>query len=508
MKKAMMLLFFAFSMLNSFSQLRRDAVWCFGDSAQIDFNQVPPEISSCSVRSRGTCCSITDSVGNLVFYCHTAYIPLWSIGYDKLGVVWNKNNQVMENGDSLIGDGWYHEMVICPSPNLQSTYFLFQTDVSLNPGIYYSMVDMNLNNGLGRIIQKNVLLDSLNGAFVTDGLTAIKHGNGRDWWLLFRTFTFGASSSNTFYKYLLTPFGITKFTQNIGVSTTAGFLTLKFNNVGNKLLVHDVLGLLEIFDFDRCSGQLSNAILIHSENSNPADHYFSAEFSENDSILYVASENTTSYLYQYDLTSTNIGSSRITIDAINYPIYAAGNLKLAPDGKIYFSRTWYDGVSFSFPYADTTFNIYNTYLSVVNSPNTIGSGCDFQPYSFYLDGRRTYVGLPNNPNYDMMALGGSVCDTLGLPNQISNSTSELISQFSVFYHSGWQTTYINASGLQGRNYAMFILNMEGKEIFKETGSLVSGYYTKNYHCEFLSSGTYIVFLETEKDRLVKKFVKE
>jgi len=130
---------------------------------------------------------------------------------------------------------------------------------------------------------------------------------------------------------------------------------------------------------------------------------------------------------------------------------------------------------------------------------------NFQPYSFYLGGKRTYWGLPDLVDYDLPALGGSICDTLGLPNQVGQ-TQLTISKLSVFYHSDWQTAFINADGLLGKNYSLHIADISGKEVFYENGFLTSQYYTKDFHCEKLSSGIYLVLFETEKEKLVKKMV--
>ncbi|MBL0341881.1 MAG: hypothetical protein IPP71_13640 [Bacteroidetes bacterium] len=46
-------------------------------------------------------------------------------------------------------------------------------------------------------------------------------------------------------------------------------------------------------------------------------------------------------------------------------------------------------------------------LSVINYPDSLGTACGYSPFSFYLGGKRTYYGLPNNPDYDMPAIAGS-----------------------------------------------------------------------------------------------------
>ena len=90
----------------------------------------------------------------------------------------------MQNGDSIVGQGWFYELVIVPNPSGNNTFYLFSIGVtnSGDSGLYYSVVDMNLNGGLGAVTQKNIRLQPFK---IDDGLTAIKHGNGRDWWLFF-----------------------------------------------------------------------------------------------------------------------------------------------------------------------------------------------------------------------------------------------------------------------------------------------------------------------------------
>ena len=43
-------------------------IWCFGDSAGLDFNFQPPIPIHSSVVSRGSCASICNGSGMLIFY--------------------------------------------------------------------------------------------------------------------------------------------------------------------------------------------------------------------------------------------------------------------------------------------------------------------------------------------------------------------------------------------------------------------------------------------------------
>ena len=108
--------------------------------------------------------------------------------------------------------------------------------------------------GLGEVVNKNIQIgtDSLCGA-----MTAVKHGNGRDWWLLIKGYS--ASGDSTFYEYLITPDTILQTVINIGGSSWTSLGNLCFNKEGNKIAFVSFAGLIETFDFDRCTGVVSNS---------------------------------------------------------------------------------------------------------------------------------------------------------------------------------------------------------------------------------------------------------
>ncbi|MBL0341518.1 MAG: hypothetical protein IPP71_11590 [Bacteroidetes bacterium] len=91
---------------------------------------------------------------------------------------------------------------------------------------------MNSNNGQGAVIQKNIQLQNFE---MVDCLTAIKHGNGRDWWIVFRKFDpFGSNSK--YYSYLISPVGISAVSiQNIGAQNSTNSGRISFNSNGNNM---------------------------------------------------------------------------------------------------------------------------------------------------------------------------------------------------------------------------------------------------------------------------------
>jgi hypothetical protein len=142
-------------------------------------------------------------------------------------------------------------------------------------------------------------------------------------------------------------------------------------------------------------------------------------------------------------------------------------------------------------------------LSVINSPDSLGVACNLQPFSFYLGGKRSYAGLPNNPDYDLPAFAGSPCDTLvgiGEAPQIQQAA------LTVFYHTAWEKAFINASNLKGKNGKLFVYDMQGKIIHQEPLRIQNGFFTRDLSMQGKTHGVYLVIVQTDKERLARKMI--
>ncbi|HRS08920.1 MAG TPA: T9SS type A sorting domain-containing protein [Bacteroidia bacterium] len=399
----------------------KNSVWCFGDSARIDFVNGTATAGSSVVRSRGTCASIADSADNLLFY--TAIDPNNVPLYLRKGTVYNKLNAVMDNGDTLVGLAWYNEHIIIPNPAGNNRFYIFHLTASLgaggaNNGLFYSVVDLNYNNGLGKVTAKNQHLITTD--YLTDAMAAVKHGNGRDWWMVCKPTYSGATGvipSDTLYVYLVTPDSIhAPMKQRIGYDKTTGLGNFTFSSDGSKLNFVSYGGSMQLFDFDRCTGLMSNANIITDSLPITDGAFLGSAFSPNDSLLYIIKGvYYPFYLLQYDIYSQDMDTiAQITgMQTVVNRGRSPGHIRLAPDGKIYMTASYTDTLGYLyFPYADSCYFPENMYLGVINNPNVKGVGCNFNNFGFYLGGKRTYWGLPNNPDYELGALQGSGCDTL------------------------------------------------------------------------------------------------
>lgn len=467
-------------------------IWVFGDSCGLRFNSIGIDsIFQSSMNARGSCTSVADVQGQLLFYASTPEVSVFLSPIQEMGVVYNKNHSVMQNGLYIKTSAWYNEMVILPDPVGNNQFYLFGAGVTstTNPGLRYSKIDLNQNGGLGAVTLKNILVQS---GEINDGIIALKHGNGRDWWVFYKNWGY---DTDTIKSLLITPTGVSgPYEQSIGALLNPGFYRFAINPEGNLVAGISMQGVLELFDFDRCTGIFSNHRIIRQVPSPPTDemdNFWAGAFSANGRYLYVSTYNINAYLFQFDLLAPNIFGSRVMLDSIDVPYTPASALKRGPDNRIYRAIAW----SIGYPYPDTSYNAYNTHLSVINSPDSGGLACDYQPFSVYLPNCRTYLGLPNNPDYSLGAIIGSPCDTLTV-GMYENETEE---QDNLVVAPNPFSSRFKVSLKQGSFPAQVsyqIYNLQGQKV--ASGKLTNQF--ENYiELENVNSGMYLLHLELGRE---------
>jgi hypothetical protein len=368
--------------------------WVFGDSAGIIFNNsnATPLLGTILSSYEGSS-SISDINGNLLFYSgyNMAY------GLDSLTVI-NKFHKVILNGTGIYGSQVSTSAQGClllPDPGDNNKIYLITHRQKQSPfdyKIYYSIIDKTLNSDSGAVILKNIPLPGIDN-FMAEQMQAIRHGNGKDWWLITHQ-----GSTDQFYKYLIDSSGVNgPYIQSIGTILTSNnsiMGNIKFSPDGERLVLVAGSGIVDLYNFDRCTGTISNLISLGTNSPGFNISKYGCSFSTSSQILYVSDVDIG--LYQYDLLSSNIQASKQTIWLKpNLPYLETGQHLLAPDNKIYIASI-HSG----------QFSLQNMNLSVINSPDSLGLVCDFQPYSFYLGGRRSFYGLPNIPDYSLLAVEG------------------------------------------------------------------------------------------------------
>ncbi|MBP6811985.1 MAG: hypothetical protein KA138_10725 [Saprospiraceae bacterium] len=364
----------------------------------IDFNTDPPTIypekKKISFGFYAGVCS--DSSGNLAFYTNGISIR-------------DTTHNRMLNGDTInpgpIWLDWQHEYYpngpFCfalPAPGKHNQYFLFHMAAFIsNEGhgtspFYYSIVDMDGNNGLGKVTDKNKLLLPPFKNYIDP--VAVKHGNGRDWWIIT-----GEVQKPILHTFLLDPDGVH------GPFTT----TMPFQFPGTEYQsINDIspdgntyvraagrLGLY-IYDFDRCSGTLNNLKALPFANQNFL--CFATVFAPDSKHLFLSSWEAVT---EIDLSASDISNSLDTLayfdgKASPQEPFVTGFFipNLGPDGKIYYATT------------NGTLSLH-----VIHNPGLPGVAADVEQHGVSLPKFNSGT-MAQFPNYRLGELEGSPCDTL------------------------------------------------------------------------------------------------
>ncbi len=277
---------------------KRANIWYFGYGSGLDFNSGNPiPIFDGQVNDNWEGFStLCDTSGKVLFYSSPT-------------TIWNKNHNIVSNGTGLLGHTSSTQgSLLLIHPENDSLVYLFTTPsaVNLNTGLRYNIINANLNNGEGEVIQKNKLLLTP----TTEKLTAIKHANGKDIWVIAHGYT-----SNSYFAYLLTKEGliecpIQSVTGNILEEIPALWQS---NSVGNLISNYkgDKIaaaifrtGKVEIFDFDNNTGRLDI-----SDTINLNLNVYCVAYNGIGNRLYIqAIDNNrdTSYLYYYENRKLNL----------------------------------------------------------------------------------------------------------------------------------------------------------------------------------------------------------
>lgn len=472
----------------------RNSIWCFGDSAGIDFRNIanPVPISS-GMDGRGGCSSISDSSGNLLFYSYS-FVSL------ALTKIMASNNTIMPNSNLITGWGLYNDNIIIPKPGSNHEYFNFYLGSGGHVDTtYYALIDMNLNGGLGDVVRKNV---PINSYYPADCLTAVKHADGRDWWVIGKLGSNPFSNYNRFFVYLVTQDSVySALVQDFGGAKDVGFQKIIWHPSNEKFIVLNTRGYMSEFNFDRCTGQMTLSRNIFSEQqSNFTRAFWEGAYSPNGNILYVSRTSyggnfgSYNYLLQFDMTASDIAASCDTLDSTHYLPVDCGAVRRAPDGKIYYAQGYISATALSFPYADSMRNNINENLGVINFPDSLGSACDFRPFSFYLGGKRTYYGLPNNPDYDLGPVAGSICDSL------TNGVGEVRQEMIQFFPNPATNEVSISSNFLFRGNQLRIFNSLGEIVKVE--NLPDNQNSIRISVEDLNQGIYMVEIINAK-RILK-----
>jgi hypothetical protein len=474
---------------------KQDRIWIFGDHGGLDFNDTSNVVSFYSglegTQVKYSCGSIADQNGNLLFYAAPSALMTRST------LVFNRKDSLMVNGENIEGHPAQSQgLLILPFPADSYKYYIFTKEQHSSKVImYYSVVDMTEDSSFGAVMSKNNM-------FYTDSLTqrttAVKHANGRDWWLIVQRW-----DQDEYLKYLVTPSGFQgPFKQSTSnpIPKEEFYGTSYFSRSGSKLVSVGLYGNINLMNFDRCTGDISNYMRIGESVFSPENGFLGCAFSENENVLYVANTYPSpgKYIYQYDLTASDIKASKQLINMypdtglLQYVQY--GHMLLGSDHRIYISKGNGSG-----PNSNT---VYTQNMDVILNPDVVGPGCNYRSNYLYLNGGRTTYGLPNMINYNLGPVVGSICDSLstGISENTKKNNPFTISPNPV---SDWINIFQKEDFTNGRSYHAAIFTCQGQLVYEKEMS--NGDYS--IPVSSLTVGVYFLQLKTNSGTFTERVVK-
>ncbi len=354
------------------------------------------EIEDIGMFTWATFSQFNDSAGEPLFYTNGFQVN-------------NPALELMQNGDSVMqgehlvqwgytnGAGIHQGAVIVPNPGNNNQFYLFNLNLALwnefgylRPGrLDYHLIDMTYDGGLGAIILKNIPL--VEDTMAQGKLTAVKHANGKDWWLISHEF-----NSNRFYKFLIDSIGIHgPYSQNIGSVAVIYDFTGQaiFSPEGDKYAQLMGEDTVDIIDFDRCTGEFSSCesiVLSDTLPNNFLNVLWGAFFSSNGRYLYAG--RVFSYIYQFDTWADSVAESKVIVAEMDTSFHDGnfqqplgfGNMLIGPDKRIYISG-W------------SGFH----YLHVIENPDSAGIACNVIQHAIQFPHWSGANFLSNTPFYDL-----------------------------------------------------------------------------------------------------------
>jgi hypothetical protein len=412
-----LLLLSLFISLNIHAQ-KEDNVWLLGGN----FNSTDSVYRACKVDFINNNVNITYINKDLPYdFTNTTFSD--SIGnlscYSDGENLYSQNYETMEGGENFYPNAVYEGGVpylqgylLLPSPvgSRKVIHIYGNPKVVFPPSwpwgilgytkLRFAVADMNQNGGLGKIIERDMVVST--DTLMPTQFNAIRHGNGRDWWLLVPYYL-----GNRFYRFLLDPEGLYQVgIQNIK-TTDLGLGHMCFSPDGkwyarfnwHGIIPDSSFASIELYRFDRCSGLLSDRVSKTYDLSGLNGKPGGVAFSPNSRFLYVTRWDS---VFQYDLHASDIILSEKVVAVYDgffgdlglptrffYPL-------LAPDNKIYICVSNYN----------------SPYLHTIESPDEPGLACNVQQHSVRLPVFNNYL-LPNMPFSRLWDWEGSPCDTLG-----------------------------------------------------------------------------------------------
>jgi len=375
---------------------KQDYIWPLGidwgleegiQAYRFDFNSSPFEVQEVdqAFEFRGNNGAICDPDGKLLLYTNGCLIAdgNHNILFDSL--VLNEGEiktQAIGDTDGYVGS---QDLMLFPLDSVDSCFILIHKQRVLSSE---GSIEVFLNQSSFCIGESNVLIDSnlkVEGApyVLASFLTGITQHNSTNWWIVQPL-----SNDSLIMILQLDENGLSvDHYDNASVYFHADEIsaagTAKFSPDGTKYAIYNEHNGLSLYDFDRTNGTLTHKQTIRIVEDSSFARFFGVEWSPNSRFLYTASSTE---LHQVDTWEEDLTDGVRLVDVYNGtqdPFNTTFFLmSLGPDCRIYMCPT------------SSTFSYH-----VINSPDELGTACDFVQNGIQLPRSSGVASFPNYPRF-------------------------------------------------------------------------------------------------------------
>lgn len=302
---------------------------------------------------------------------------------------------------------------------------------------------------------------------------ACRHANGRDWWVIKSTF-----SQKRYLIGLLTPYGFSmNYFDGPGPDEFHQGGRNMFSPDGTKFFHYMPTYWLKmhVYDFDRCTGELSNFREIDFEPwINDIADFNPYVLSPDASKIYMGRSNETLTNYETIQVDVETGVMTVVADSVYVPCLTP-NLKWVISG-----------------YQDVFFTALED-LSVIQSPNNNASEIDRRIFHDCLPIDGSISEQPEWANHLLGPIDGSSCDTLGIDDETNIPKTEP-NYFLLYPNPSIETVHLKTN--LPLPLEVNIRNAQGQLMFKH--AFQSQHITLNQEVSTFPSGLYYIEIKSAK----------
>jgi hypothetical protein len=465
-----------------------NSVLTFDDTSFINENTSTAIVTS----NFYSCANFADKNGNLIFasngwrllnsYGEVLSYKLWSDDVD-----WPGGSPDTTRVDLMRGP------LFLPDPADSNRVYLFYGEYKQNlpiPTLFYANQDIRFCYALLDVPTQSLISKGhiiLEDTTALSDMVALRHGNGRDWWIYKSSL-----KSNQYYRGLLSTAGLSAF-ELITVPGLSGrdqaYTFTHFTRDGSMMAHFSTYAskYCQRMDVNRCTGELSNP---RETDLNPM--FRAAEvgnfiLSPDGSKFYGyrLNYNDSTYLrgnYQYDFD----------LDSLTF---------LTPQGTLLFMSPNFKELYFStrIDEPDSTFR----YLGAIQNPDSLGLLANVNETKYPIVNAPVMLASANFANYRLGPLQGSACDTIGTVS-LGPKVEQALAELTVFPNPSNELLHVRLQQRKSAPAQLYLYNAVGQLVYSQA---VETEYTKLDVIDVgLIPGVYTVHVQTGKQRLVKKWV--